>query len=196
MFTSMKTRTAALPLGIAVLLATGAGLLGGSRFATEMVHDQLVAQKITFPPKGPALSPEQYPGLQRYAGQTVDDGPKAKAFADQYIATHLKSIADGRTYSEVSAASRANPDDRRLAGQRQALFEGETLRGLLLSAWGWSVVARIAGLAAYAFLAGGGLLLVAAVVAMARAGRRATAPTPDLAALGMRLTPEEVRTAS
>lgn len=182
MFTSKRTRRAAVQVGMVVLLAVGAGLLGGSRFATDMVHDQLVAQKIKFPPKGPGLSPEQYPGLQRYAGQTVDNGPKAKAFADQYIATHLKNIADGRTYAEVSSASRANPDDRRLAGQRQALFEGETLRGLLLSAWGWSVVARIAGIAAYAAFAAAGLILAVAVgLALARAERRAEAPfTPEL----------------
>ncbi|HEX2046598.1 MAG TPA: hypothetical protein VHF27_02470 [Acidimicrobiales bacterium] len=187
MFTRTKTRRTAVQLGLVVLLAAGGGLLGGSRYATDMVRDQLVAQRITFPPKGPALSPEKYPGLQRYAGRTVDDGPKAKAFADQYIAAHLKNIADGKTYSEVSAASRANPDDRRLAGQRQALFEGETLRGLLLSAWGWSVVARIAGIAAYAAFAGAGLLLLGAIaVALARSERRSEIPAgPDLAGIGL-----------
>ena len=33
-----------------------------------------------------ALDPKQFPGLQRYAGQAVDNGAKAKAYADQFIA--------------------------------------------------------------------------------------------------------------
>ena len=44
--------------------------------------------------------------------------------------------AGGKTYSEVSELSRANPDDEELAGQVNTLFKGETLRGLLLYAWG------------------------------------------------------------
>src|SRR6185437_2837274 len=124
----------------------------GSGFAHNMVHNQLSEQKITFPAKGsPALDPAEFPGLQKYAGQAVDNGPKAKAYADQFIKVHLNGIANGKTYSQASAASLANPKDAALAGQVQTLFRGETLRGLLLYAWGWSVVGEIAywtGLAA------------------------------------------------
>ena len=127
-----------------VLTVGGGLLLWGSNFAGNMVHNQLSEQKIAFPPKGPALDPAEFPGLQRYAGQAVDNGPKAKAYADQFIKEHLSQVADGKTYSEVSALSRANPKDEQLAGQVQTLFRGETLRGLLLYAWGWSVVGMIA----------------------------------------------------
>jgi hypothetical protein len=97
------------------------------------------------PPKGsPALDPKEFPGLQRYAGQAVDSGPKAKAYANEFIKVHLAGIADGKTYSQVSEASRNDPKNEELAGQVQTLFRGETLRGLLLYAWGWSVVAMIA----------------------------------------------------
>lgn len=128
-----------------VLTVGGGLLLWGSNFADNMVHNQLREQKISFPPKGSeGLDPAEFPGLQRYAGQAVDNGPKAKAYADQFIKAHLAQVADGKTYSEVSALSRAKPNDEVLAGQVQTLFRGETLRGLLLYAWGWSVVGVIA----------------------------------------------------
>lgn len=129
-----------------LVLSVGGGLLlWGSNFAGNMVHNQLADQKIAFPEKGsPGLDAKEFPGLQRYAGQAVDSGPKAKAYADQYIKAHLAEVAGGKTYSEVSALSRANPKDDVLAGKVQTLFRGETLRGLLLYAWGWSVVGMIA----------------------------------------------------
>ncbi|MDQ1395011.1 MAG: hypothetical protein QOG64_270, partial [Acidimicrobiaceae bacterium] len=134
-----RTRRAAVEVVLFLVLAVGGGLLlwGGS-FAHNMVHNQLSAQKISFPAKGtPALDAKEFPGLQRYAGQLVDNGPKAKAYANQFIGAHLKSVSGGKTYSEVSTASQANPTDTKLAAQAQSLFRGETLRGLLLYAWGW-----------------------------------------------------------
>ena len=67
-------------------------------------------------------------------------GQQAKAYADHFIAVHLDAAAGGRTYSEVSgqylaecsdpaAATSANCEH--LASQKQTLFQGETLRGLL-----------------------------------------------------------------
>src|SRR5436190_14688134 len=138
-----------------LVLAVGGGLLlWGSNFANNMVHNQLSEQKIAFPPKGPALDAKEFPGLQKYAGQTVDNGPKAKAYADQFIKVHLKQVAGGKTYSEVSAQSRANPDDKALEGQVQTLFRGETLRGLLLNVWGWATVGAIASWVGIAALLG------------------------------------------
>jgi hypothetical protein len=149
-----------------LVLSVGSGLLlWGSGFANDMVHSQLKDQKIAFPAKGsPALDPKEFPGLQRYAGQAVDNGPKAKAYADQFIKVHLSQIADGKTYSEVSEESRAKPKDEQLAGQVQTLFRGETLRGLLLYAWGWSVVAAIAGYAGIAALLGALAVLLSLVI--------------------------------
>jgi uncharacterized membrane protein YphA (DoxX/SURF4 family) len=129
-----------------LVLSVGSGLLfWGSGFAKDMVHDQLAEQKIQFPPKGsPGLDPKEFPGLQRYAGEIVDSGPEAKAYADQFIKAHLADVADGKTYSQVSSESRDDPENVELQGQVQTLFRGETLRGLLLYAWGWSVVGAIA----------------------------------------------------
>jgi len=129
-----------------LVLAIGGGLLlWGSNFASNMVHNQLSEQKIAFPAKGTAaLDPKEFPGLQKYAGQTVDNGPKAKAYADQFIKVHLSQVAGGKTYSEMSALSRANPNDQTMKAQVDTLFKGETLRGLLLNVWGWATVGAIA----------------------------------------------------
>jgi hypothetical protein len=151
------------------LLVSGGLLFWGSNFAGNMVHDQLAAQRIYFPDKGSdALDPAEFPGLQQYAGQMVDSGPKAKAYANEFIAVHLNGVADGKTYSELSAESRANPDDQQLAGQVQTLFRGETLRGLLLYAWGWSVVGMIAFWVAMAAFAGAAVVAVAMVYGFVR----------------------------
>ena len=146
-----------------LVLSVGSGLLlWGSNFSHNMVHNQLVEQKIQFPPKGStALDPKEFPGLQRYAGQTVDNGAKAKAYADQFIAVHLNGIGKGQTYSQVSAVSLADPKNTALAGEVQTLFRGETLRGLLLYAWGWSVVGEIALWVAIAAMAGAAAVLLA-----------------------------------
>jgi hypothetical protein len=152
-----------------LVLSVGSGLLlWGSGFAHNMVHNQLSEQQIKFPPKGsPALDAKEFPGLQRYAGQAVDNGPKAKAYADQFIKTHLKGIANGQTYSQVSAQSQKNPGDAKLAAQVQTLFRGETLRGLLLYAWGWSVVGQIAYWTGIAALLGAIAVLIALALGFA-----------------------------
>lgn len=143
-----KTVPALVIIGSMLFLVPAVGgalLLWGSNFASNMVHNQLSEQKIVFPAKGTAaLDPREFPGLQKYAGQTVDNGPKAKAYADQFIKVHLSQVAGGKTYSEMSALSRANPNDQTMKGQVDTLFKGETLRGLLLNVWGWATVGAIA----------------------------------------------------
>jgi hypothetical protein len=174
--TSMPT-LATVGLVLFLVLAVSSGLLmWGANFGKAMVHDQLAEQRITFPPLGsPGLAPAQYPGLQQYAGQPVDSGAKAKAYADEFIAVHLDKSGGGKTYSEVSAASQAAPGDAALAAQVQTQFRGETLRGLLLYAWGWSVVASIAAWVSIAAAIGALAVLVgliAGFVAHERDGRR------------------------
>lgn len=104
-------------LGIAMtitLLVIGSLSWYAYRFADNMVHTELSAQKVYFPPKGsPALDPAEYPDLQKYAGQQVDDGLKAKAYANGFIGRHLDKVAGGLTYSEVSALAMKDPTDRK-----------------------------------------------------------------------------------
>jgi hypothetical protein len=150
---------------LTVVLGVGSGLLFyGSNFGLNMVHTQLAAQNISFPAKGsPALTPAEFPDLQRYAGQKVDSGPKAKAYANGFIGRHLEAAAGGKTYSQASAASQADPTNAKLTAQVATLFKGETLRGLLLYAWGWSVVSTIALYAAIGALLGFVIMLFATV---------------------------------
>src|SRR4051812_22341545 len=100
-------------LGVAmtvVLLAFGAVASYAANFAKDSVRNELVAQKIFFPPKGsPGLDPAEFPTLQQYAGQQVNDGVKAKAYANEFIGAHLEKIAGGKTYSEVSAEAMKDP---------------------------------------------------------------------------------------
>ena len=153
---SYQTKKMWITLGVVstiVLLAVSGISWWGYKFSTNMVRDQMTAQKIYFPPKGsPALDPATYPNLQQYAGQLVDDGPKARAYANGFIGKHLEEIADGKTYAEVSALAREKPDDQKLQGQKLSLFQGETLRGLLLTSayayWTLGTIAKVASLAA------------------------------------------------
>jgi len=150
---------------LTIVLGAGAGLLFyGSHFGLNMVHSQLGAQAISFPAKGSAaLTPAEFPDLQRYAGQKVDTGPKAKAYANGFINRHLAAAAGGQTYSQVSAASQADPTNAKLSATAATLFKGETLRGLLLYAWGWSVVSTIALYAAIGALVGFLIMLLGTV---------------------------------
>jgi len=147
---------------IAIGAAAGmivAGILAviGGSYAHKVVHEQLVPQKIHFAPAGsPALPPQ----IASYAGKPVLDGSAAKVFADKYVAVHLKKVAGGQTYAQVSAQSLANPTNKVLAEQTQTLFRGETLRGLLLQAWGWGKVGTIALIAGWALIGIGLLLLM------------------------------------
>lgn len=153
-----------------VLLVMGGLLYYGHKFATGQVRTELAAQKIFFPPAGsPALDPAVYPGLQQYAGQQVDDGPKAKAYANEFIGQHLKDIAGGKTYSEVSAEARKDPTNAELQAQKAQLFQGETLRGILLGTgyayWTFGMIALYASLAS---LAGATVMAVLVLLGLRR----------------------------
>ena len=147
---------------IAALAAVGMMLVGvlalvGGGYTKQVVHDQLAPQKIFFPA---AASPALLPGIKQYAGQQLLTGAQAKAYANNFINVHLSKVAGGETYSQVSAAAIAAPTNAKLAAEKATLFQGESLRGLLLGAWGWSVVGTIATLAGIVLLVIGGILLV------------------------------------
>lgn len=166
-------------LTVALLIA-GSLLTWGSDFASDYVDDELSSQKITFPPAA-ELREEGRTDLLKYAGESVNTGPEAEAYAS-FIDGHLQSIAKGATYAElgepesgakaaVAAAVADGADEATVAGlqakadaisgQRNSLFKGETLRGLLLSAFAWATVGGIAGYAALgAFIAGAVMLVL------------------------------------
>jgi hypothetical protein len=159
-------------LVVAIILAVAGGLLSWAHsFADNNVHSQLVAQKIAFPTAAGIKAQndaEITKYVTPYAGQKVDNGQKAQVFADHYIKVHLAKVADGKTYSEVSSAFLAmkptDPNYQAVAGQRQTLFMGETLRGLLLNAYAFWKMGQIAAVAAIAsFITAGVMLLLSAL---------------------------------
>jgi hypothetical protein len=146
-------------------LIVGCLALWVHNFISNLVKDELTAQKIYFPEKGSSvLDPATYPDLQQYAGQLVDTPAKAKAYANGFIGRHLKKIANGKVYAEVSTQVMKDPTSQKLQQQKQALFQGETLRGMLLmGGYGFGTIGKIAGVVAYTALASGSIMLVAAL---------------------------------
>jgi len=132
---------------IATVAALGMIVVGvlaviGGHYDKQVVHDQLAPQKISFP------KPATNPALAAYAGQQVLTGKQAKLYAQDQIGVDLTKVAGGKTFSQVSAEWIAGGmKNTTLASERTTLFTGETLNGLLLNAWGWSVIGSIATLA-------------------------------------------------
>jgi hypothetical protein len=151
-----------------VLLAAGGLLTWASAYVGDQVTDQLTMQDITMPEKEALETEAQHDALDEFAGQKMTTGEQAKAFADHYILVHMNASSDGRTYEEVSGEFMALSNDpdadpaevEQLGALRQSLFMGNTLRGLLLNAYAFDTMGKIAGYAAIASFTGAGLLLV------------------------------------
>jgi hypothetical protein len=160
---TFDTLVSAGGLVLAVVLLVAGGLaMWGANFANANVVDRLKPQQISFPAAS-ALSDDEKanPEIVKYAGQKVDNGDKARVYADM-ISIHLKGINNGKTYSQTSAESRANPEDTAMAAKVQTLFRGETLRSILYNAYGWWKVAQVMLIAAWvALIAGLGMLILA-----------------------------------
>jgi hypothetical protein len=137
-------------LGVALLLAGGL-LLWGSAYVHNTVQSQLAAQQISFPPAaafahpkaGTEITPSMIPSVSQYAGQQLLTGQQAEAYADHFIAVHIANMGGGKTYSQLSAESIAQPNNAALATTVNTVFKGETLRSMLLNAYGWWKVSQI-----------------------------------------------------
>jgi hypothetical protein len=159
-------------IAVAMIVLGGFAIYGGN-FGRDNVQTRLEPQNITFPPLD-AMSPEEQEAVGDFAGQQVTNGAQAEAFS-RYIGGHLAAVNDGKTYSETSAEARAeglDPDTAaELSGKADTLFKGETLRSILLNAYGWWTVATIALFAGYAMVALGILLGVFAILGFRHAKR-------------------------
>jgi hypothetical protein len=141
---------------VIVLVVAGSLLLVGYNFANNYVHTQLAQQQITFPsaaafahPKaGSEITPSMIPSVSQYAGQQLLTGPQAEVYANDFIAVHLQEIGGGKTYAQLSAAAMNLPKGsaayNAAESKVQTVFQGTTLRGLLLEAYGFSLIATIA----------------------------------------------------
>ena len=193
----MKRRTLDLifatgGLVVAILiLVLGLVLQNQANFAKNYVHDQLAAQKIFFTPVKGLKSDENDPCLKTYAGQQLTTGRQAQCYANHYIGVHVTLINGGKTYSQTSSDARAlqaqlaaMPDQnsaeaKQLAAQADAteakattLFQGETLRGLLLTSYGFSIFGDRAQQAAWVCYALALVLFLASIAGFVHAATK------------------------
>ena len=183
----MKRRTLDVLLSLGglvlagLLLVAGLVLTSNANFANNYVTEQLTAQNITFK-AADALTDEEraMPGLVENAGKQLTTGKQAEIYANNFIGLHLKSTANGMTYAElgvpqsqlraqVAEAQKTNASNladlqkqlTEVTAQRETVFKGETLRGLLLTSYGFSEFGTKAAQAAtVAYLASGLMLLL------------------------------------
>jgi hypothetical protein len=167
-----------ISLGV-VLLAAGGLLLWGSTYVHNTVTSQLSAQQIYFPPAaafahpkaGTEITPTMIPSVSQYAGQQLLTGQQAEAYADHFIAQHVYDMSGGKTYSQVSAEAIAQPNNAQLQTLVATVFKGETLRSMLLNAYGWWKVSQITYIASLAAFGLGSVSFLAGVFGFARIRR-------------------------
>ena len=158
-------------------LVLGLVLKNQADFARNYVKDQLGQQKITFTPADKLSDTEKAwksgsSCLVDNGGKLLESGAHAECYANYYIALHLEEAAtnagyEGATYASIGSvqtdlrnqvASARQSNASNLADLQTRLdavnalrttqFQGETLRGLLLTSYGFSIFGERAALAA------------------------------------------------
>jgi hypothetical protein len=195
----IKRFTAAIviaALGIA-MLAIGGLVHNQSSFAVNTVQSQLAEQGITFTPVS-GLTPAQKTQscLTANAGKPLITGAQAECYANYQIALDLLSVDHGKTYAQASYPERLlqvkigtlaaeNPHNPALpkleaeAAQAEApaatLFQGESLRGMLLTTYAFYHMGQLGNEAADTLFVLGALFVVAGIVLAVLRSRQ---PTP------------------
>ncbi len=158
----LKWRIISLQVIMIVVLALGAATaVYVSNFTQGQIRSQLEPQKIFFPKDISKVAEPEKSQLQPFVGQQVLNGEQAHVFADSYVGLHLRELADGKVYSELSTEARTEKDPV-LKAEKNALvetaFRGESLRGMLNQAWAFGTMGTIA------MYAGIGLAIAALLV--------------------------------
>jgi hypothetical protein len=181
----------AVGFGITVILFVGAGLLNwGASFAQDSVKNQLDNQNISFP-AAEAMPEATKAQLAKWSEMKVTTGEMARDYSDLYIWEHMKgasiaAVGKPATYSEVSGMymglTRGGSTDTaqiaKLGELRQTLFMGNTLRGMLLTAYAFGTLGVIASYGAIAALAGGVVMLLLSIAGLVHIRR-----TPESATI-------------
>ena len=179
-----------------LLLILGLVLKDQADFAKDYVKDQLVQQKIEFPAEYSRGETDVAGSgcLTDYAGTSLDSGEKAECFANFYIKTHMLHSAEAAGYPEDTydtmgdvvgglkeelQAAKDSGDEAAIeeaqakvdaaSGLRDTMFKGETLRGLLLTTYGFSIFGEKADLAATVCYLAFALLLLLSVAGLVHA---------------------------
>ncbi|TCN29260.1 hypothetical protein EV644_13922 [Kribbella orskensis] len=173
----------------ALLLVIGIVFTNNANFANDYVTNQLSQQNITFKNADTLTDEEkQSECVVENAGQKLTKGKQAECYANDFIGLHLKSTANGATYAElggpqaelrtkVADAEKANDPNlgnlqkqlEEITAQRDTVFKGETLRGLLLTSYGFSEFGTKAGQAAVVAFIGAGVLALLAIAGFVHA---------------------------
>lgn len=204
-----------------LLLALGLAVYSQFTFSQNYVQDELSAQKITFTPADKLTAEETSwkagsACLVTYGGQLMQTGPQAECYAKYYIALHMESAATaagfpGATYATLGttgttlkaqlATAKTNGDtaaatdlQKKIDGAaalRTTMQTGETLRGLLLTVYGFSTIGAMAGLAGILLFGLAGVMLLLSIagfvhafvtpkekIVFAPSGQPITIPTP------------------
>jgi hypothetical protein len=159
----------------------GTAAMSNADFSERYVTDQLVRQRITFKAADALTGDERKSGcVVANAGQALTTGKQAECYANEFIGTHVLAIGRGKTYAELedvragllariaTAQAAGDPELAKLqsdlgavTGQRETMFKAETLRGILLTSFGFSTLGeKVAEAATVAYAAAGLILLV------------------------------------
>ncbi len=191
-----------------LLLVMGVVMTGNANFSKKYVSDQLKQEKITFKSAATLTDEEkQAPCLVKYAGQALTTPKQAECYANNFIGLHIKTTAKGKTYAQLGdvqtdlraqiAAAQKNGDAAAVAdlnkqltdvtSQRETVFKGETLRGILLTSYGFGVLGMKAQQASTVIYLGCALMLALSMAGFVHAfvtpkTRAFAAPEPVAAA--------------
>ncbi len=174
-----------------LLVIAGLVLTTNATFANDYVTDQLSEQNIMFKTADTLTEEERAAGcVVDYAGQQLTTGAQAECYANEFIGLHLQSIADGQTYAELGAPQTALREQvaeaqasndpalsdlqaqlAEVTAQRDSVFKGETLRGLLLTSYGFSEFGAKAEQAATVAYIAAALLALLAIAGLVHAFR-------------------------
>jgi hypothetical protein len=161
-----------------LLVGLGFAMTSQYQFAADYAKTELSAQKITFTPADKLTTEETTwkagsVCLVNFGGQLMQTGAQAECYAKYYIALHMENAAitagfPGATYAtlgtirtdlgaqvtaakakgDTTAATDAQKKLDTATSLRTTMQTGETLRGLLLTVYGFSVIGEKAALAA------------------------------------------------
>ena len=167
----------------AIALAVGIFALVAGLYAHSYVSSQLSQEKITMPAEASykTLPQDAQDALKPYAGQAMTTGDEAQAFANHYIWEHMSAActavkdADGNTvpavpaekcnYSALGGVVSATTDVKQKAAYtalRNTLFQGDTLRTALLTAYAfWLIGTIVLWIGVIALVVGVALLVLA-----------------------------------
>ncbi len=184
-------RGVAVVLGILAVAFLAIGLVVNNQasFAKDYVQSQLAARQITFTPVS-GLMPNQkrVACLVQNAGKPLVTGEQAACYANYQIGLDMLMIDNGRNYvqdhyaayllrlkaQQALASDPASPvtqalvkESAELSQKAEDIFDGETMKGLLLTAYGFSVLGDKGAMAATASFALAGLFAIGSLLGLA-----------------------------